>query len=273
MAVAKGWICLHRSLLEHWVYQDADALKVWITMLMEANHEPKKHLFNGVLVEIDRGQLVTGRIAMAEKTGVSEKKVRSVISMLETEGMVVQQKTNKYSIITITNYAQYQDQGQQKASTGPAKGQKKATPKQLNKYINTNYSGLDFSAWLSLPTEQAAQDWFAMRKAKKASVTQTVIDQFADQINLAHNAGRTATECLSLCIVKNWQGFKFQWLLNEEAKDEKPSYQRNQPAGQTPSKAERDEQAHREYIARLEREAADADGECLAGVVEPQAGE
>lgn len=228
MAAARGWICLHRGLMEHWIYQDADALKVWITMLMEANHEPKKHLFNGVLVEIDRGQLVTGRFAMAEKTGVSEKKVRSIISMLESDGMVGQQKTNKYSIITITNYAQYQDQGQQKSSTGPSKGQKKATPKQLNNYINKNYSGLDFSAWLSLPTEQVAQDWFAMRKAKKAPVTQTVIDQFAQQINLAHAAGRTANECLSICIVKNWQGFKFQWLLNEEAKDARPNLQRNQ---------------------------------------------
>lgn len=111
---------------------------------------------------------------------------------------------------------------------------------------NKKNKGLDFSAWLSTPSEQVLTDWFANRKAKKAPVNQTVINQFATQINLAHAAGRTADECLALCVVKGWQGFKFQWLLNEEASNANQIHAtRVRPAGSAPGQGDKAERAAR----------------------------
>lgn len=114
-----GWICLHRKLMDHWLFDDAEALKVWITMLMEANHAEKKKMFAGDLITIERGQMLTGRVSLSSKTGVSERRVRRVLDLLEKDGMIVRQKSNKYSLITITNYARYQDRVQQESSKRP----------------------------------------------------------------------------------------------------------------------------------------------------------
>ncbi len=139
-------------------------------------------------------------------------------------------------------------------------GEGKPSPAQRTK------ADTDLSAWHDKPTPQVFADWKAMRKAKRAPVSQTVIDKLTPEINAAVAQGYTADDCLSLCVLKGWQGFKFQWLKNEEAN--RGEHQRS--AG--PSKSERNTQAHRSYIADLEREAALESGECLAGVAEPSIG-
>jgi len=127
-----GWICLHRPLLKHWIYDEPEALKFWVTLLMNANWETKTTLFNKRLVTVERGQIVFGRKVFSARLGISEKKLRRYCEMLEVEGMIGQQKTSRYTLITVLNYSQYQDKGQQTASEGPAEGQQTATSKQVN---------------------------------------------------------------------------------------------------------------------------------------------
>ena len=85
-----------------------------------------------------------------------------------------------------------------------------------DKTIKNKQKELDFSCWLSKPSEQVLDDWFAMRKRKKADVSQTVINRFANELNLAVQNGYTADDVLGECIVRNWQGFKFSWMQNDQ---------------------------------------------------------
>jgi predicted transcriptional regulator len=245
--------------MDHWIYQEPEALKLWLTMLIEANHETKKHMFNGAVIEIRRGQLVCGRISLSEKTGVSENKIRRYINLLESDGMIHQQKTNKYSIITIVKYEQYQEKHQQKTSKSPTDDQQTTTPKQLNnKTINKQHAGLDFSSWPELPKQQIVDDWFAMRKRIKADVSQTVIDQFAKQMDIAVNSGSTVDYCLSECITSNWRGFKFQWIKNQEqshAGHKSISGQSNKT-----SKSDQNDEAIRKFLAETIPDGGDVDG-------------
>lgn len=71
---------------------------------------------------------------------------------------------------------------------------------------------LDFTSWPSLPSEQIMTDWLAHRKSKKATVSQTVINNFGKQLHIAVNQGLTVDECLSECITRNWTGLKAEWL-------------------------------------------------------------
>ena len=59
-------------------------------------------------------------------------------------------------------------------------------------------------------SEQTANDWLALRKAKKALVTQTVITRICSE---AEKAGMTAEATLALCCVRGWQGFEAKWVL------------------------------------------------------------
>lgn len=73
---------------------------------------------------------------------------------------------------------------------------------------------LDYSQWPSMPSDQTMQDWLAMRKRLKASVSQTVVNRFAIELKKAKAYGYTVDQCLSECVTRGWRGFEVQWLLN-----------------------------------------------------------
>jgi hypothetical protein len=128
---APGWIKVHRALLDHWCATEPEALAVWVRMLCEANFEDKKANIYGQLVDVRRGQLVYGRKEFSKRSGVAEMKLRRIVSMLESDGMIIQQKKSKFTLISIACYDDYQDANQQTTSKQPANNQQVTTPKEV----------------------------------------------------------------------------------------------------------------------------------------------
>ena len=52
---------------------------------------------------------MTGRKALSEQTGLSERQIRTALDHLKSTGEVTIKATNKYSLITIVNYGKFQD--------------------------------------------------------------------------------------------------------------------------------------------------------------------
>jgi hypothetical protein len=75
-------------------------------------------------------------------------------------------------------------------------------------------SPLDFSKWPSLPSEQVFKDWLAIRKQKKAKLTQTAINRLAPHLVKAVAAGCSVDDVFELCASRCWIGFEFDWLVN-----------------------------------------------------------
>ena len=128
---APGWIKVHRALLDHWCATEPEALSVWVRLLCEANFENKKIMINGCLIDVERGQLVFGLDAFSKKSGVSVAKLRRIISMLESDGMISRQKTSKYSLISIACYDKYQEDDRQNAGKTQANHNQIAAPKEV----------------------------------------------------------------------------------------------------------------------------------------------
>ena len=128
---APGWIKVHRALLDHWCAAEPEALSVWVRLLCEANFESKKSMINGCWIDVERGQLVFGLDAFSKKSGVSVSKLRRIISMLESDGMISRQKTSKYSLISIACYDKYQEDDRQIAGKSQAKDNQIAAPKEV----------------------------------------------------------------------------------------------------------------------------------------------
>ncbi|WP_444919356.1 hypothetical protein ACJJID_00125 (plasmid) [Microbulbifer sp. CnH-101-G] len=57
------------------------------------------------------------------------------------------------------------------------------------------------------------RDW---KKVRKATLTQTAVDNIANQLHLASQHGYSVDYCLAICCERGWRGFKFEWLLNHE---------------------------------------------------------
>lgn len=84
----------------------------------------------------------------------------------------------------------------------------------ITKKIIKKISPLDYSAW-GEPDQQIFNDWIALRKSKRAKITQTVIDGFTSEFRKAEPFGFTVTDCLRCAVVAGWQGFKFEWMKNQ----------------------------------------------------------
>lgn len=93
-----GYIRLSRNLINDKLYTDSEYLHIFIHIMLNVNFKDK--LANGVVVK--KNQFKTGRLSLAKQTGVGESKVERILTFLEENNYIKQQKTNKYRLITIT---------------------------------------------------------------------------------------------------------------------------------------------------------------------------
>jgi hypothetical protein len=100
----EGWIKLHRKFQKWEWYSNSDMVHLFIHLLITATHKDGK--WKGQ--EIKRGQTVAGISSLHKKTGISVQTLRTCINRLKLTGEITVKSTNKYSIITICNYDDYQ---------------------------------------------------------------------------------------------------------------------------------------------------------------------
>ncbi len=108
-----GWIKLHRRLLDNPRVTDPEWLSVWVYLLLSATYQPRKMNFDGKIVVLQPGQLITGRHAIANATGVSSAKVYRVLETLKIEQQIEQQAGIKGSMFTVLKWKDYQETEQQ----------------------------------------------------------------------------------------------------------------------------------------------------------------
>lgn len=100
----EGWISLHRKFLDWEWFDDNNMVKLFIYLLLKANH--KDGTWKGI--EIKRGQLLTGLDKLNSDTKISIQSIRTCLKRLEKTGEINMQITNKYRLITLCNYDSYQ---------------------------------------------------------------------------------------------------------------------------------------------------------------------
>jgi DNA-binding IclR family transcriptional regulator len=69
-----------------------------------ANHNEVSFIWNGKKQILREGQLLTGLKKLSEKTGIAQATVYRILKYLENEKQIEQQKTTKYTVITIVNW-------------------------------------------------------------------------------------------------------------------------------------------------------------------------
>lgn len=144
----KGWIALHRNIRDHWVYQEKRVFskyEAWLDLLMDANHQNNKFLFDGQLIEVNRGEFITSVRQLCERWGWSNTKVNRFLKMLEDDQMLIRKSDSKKTVITIVNYDFYQryesKETTQKRQQNDAEASQKHTnnnDKTMNNNVNNN---------------------------------------------------------------------------------------------------------------------------------------
>lgn len=104
-----GWIKLHRKLLASKVFQNNNALKIWIWCLLKATHNKRTYLMGLNQIEISEGSFIFGSFVAKEETKMAISTIWRWLKFLENEKQIIVKSSNKYSIITIIHWKDYQN--------------------------------------------------------------------------------------------------------------------------------------------------------------------
>lgn len=124
-----GWVKLYRSLTKWEWYTDPNTLSLWVHILISVNHEPKK--WKGR--EIEAGQMVTSIAHLAEECGLTIRQARTALEHLKSTGEVTCEATNKYTVITVVKWADFQANSRECDKQGDNQADNQATSNRQTK--------------------------------------------------------------------------------------------------------------------------------------------
>jgi len=129
----QGWIKLYRRLQdsEIWNMERFTRGQAWVDMLLMANHKDHSFILRGIEIKVKKGQIAMSEETFGKKWSWSRGKVRRFFSWLKMRQQIVQQKSKLLSIVTIINYAEYQEND---TTNGTTDGQQ--TVQQTDTYNN-----------------------------------------------------------------------------------------------------------------------------------------
>lgn len=134
----KGYISLHRKLLEWEWYQDNNVKSVFLHCLIKANFQDK----NWCGQTIKRGQFITSILNLSAELNLSPSQIRLCISKLIKTNEIIVNTTNKNTLITVVKYDDYQlqdnEHSKQKANKKQTKDKQTTTTNNDNNINNEN---------------------------------------------------------------------------------------------------------------------------------------
>jgi len=189
-----GFISLYRSLLEWEWYGDVNVTRLFVHCLLKANWKDLN--FKGI--KIERGSFVTSLGKLSEETTLSVKQIRVALNKLIRTGEVANNNTNKYRIVTLINYEQYQQEGKQKGKPRADKGQ------QYNKVIKETKEIYNLIEGLSVIKKITGE----RLKHLNARISEHSYEEVLEALEIVKNS-----DFLKGVNDRNWK-CDFDWIMN-----------------------------------------------------------
>jgi hypothetical protein len=200
-----GWIKLHRSILDWEWYDDTNAVRLFLHLLLTVNYEPK----NWRGIAINSGQIITSHENLGKQCGLGVQQIRTAINKLKSTGELTSQSTNNYTLITITNWQKYQDDN--KPDNNPITDEQQTDNKRITttKEVNKERSKESVSPIIPLPDWmplQAWQDYKDMRKQKKSIMTARAEQLCIEKLDKWRMQGSDPAEVLNYSTINGYTG-------------------------------------------------------------------
>tara|TARA_R110000823_G_scaffold42687_1_gene111650 strand:+ start:1689 stop:2372 length:684 start_codon:yes stop_codon:yes gene_type:complete len=104
MKLNNGFITLQRQIIEWEWYDEANTFRLFIHILLKANHTNKT--YRGTTVK--RGTFLTGLDVLSKETGLSMQQIRTCLNRLKSTNEITIKTSSKGSIIQVVKYNDYQ---------------------------------------------------------------------------------------------------------------------------------------------------------------------
>jgi hypothetical protein len=202
-----GWVKLHRQILEWEWYDDHNTFRLFIHLLLKANHKEKK--YRGMLLQA--GTILTSRDILALEVGLSVRQTRTALDKLKSTNEVAIKTSGQGTIIQIVNYSKYHVETSETTNERPTSDQQTTSNKKEKKEKNNTYSFLSSLLEHGFD-EKLAREWVEVRKQLKAVNTETAFNSFMSQVK---KHGGDKNRILRTCVERSWKGFNANWLEQE----------------------------------------------------------
>lgn len=207
-----SFITLDRKILEWEWYADSNTMRLFIHCLIKANWREKQ--WKGITIE--RGSFVTSGDNLSHQLNLSRKQILTSLKKLKKTGEISTKGYNKFTLVTIVKYDDYQkinnEEGQQRDSKGTTKAQQRDTTNNNNNNNNTtkdylNYKGVAQNFEDAMENEQYVSfmmDKFQMSKGNLEKYYQ----EFNDHLEHTLDTVKSTKEYVSHFL--NWYCNKYK---------------------------------------------------------------
>lgn len=202
----RGFIKLYRKIADNplWNKKPFSDGQAWVDLLLIANHKKGVIDKRGMRVNVNRGQVGYSVKALADRWGWSRGKVDRFLLFLEDEHQIKYQKTNVTTLITLINYEQYNENGQQN-------GQQTDTRRTPNgQQTDTNKKGEnEKKKEIKLPDFISSESFTAfqeMRNKIKKPLTDRAAVMLVSKLEKFYHKGLDPNEILDNSTMNCWQG-------------------------------------------------------------------
>jgi len=104
-----GFAVIHRSLLGHPAFRNDAEVMAFAWMILRASWKPVRVRYKGKAISLNRGQLSVSQRDMAEALDRDKAWIERLWKRLKSEAMIEVASEAGVAVITICNYAKYQD--------------------------------------------------------------------------------------------------------------------------------------------------------------------
>lgn len=141
-----GWIKLHRSIQNHWIWENEKYLKWWLDLILLANHQENKILINGELETIEIGERHTSQDKLAIRWETSRSTVKKFLDLLVKDGMITVRKSRqKGTTYKVNNYSVYQGFSEEKKHQNEQRSIQQTEHQTIQQTNNELYNGLSIN--------------------------------------------------------------------------------------------------------------------------------
>lgn len=134
----RGYIKLWRKFGETSFFKNSHCVHLAVHLLLECNHEPRKFLLNRKEEVCGRGQTITGLAKMSASTGISVRSLRTSLQVLSNIGFLTSKTTNKFRLISIVKYEDYQGETTSNLTSHRQATDKQTTTNKNDKHYKNN---------------------------------------------------------------------------------------------------------------------------------------
>lgn len=181
-----GWIKIHRQIIDWEWFTDTTTFRVFLQLLLKANHKEKK--YRGMVLKV--GTIITSRDILAFETSLSVQQVRTALDKLKSTNEITIKTSSQGTIIEVVNYAKYQIVTSEVTNKQPTSNQQVTTNKNDKKEKNEKEVILD--------------SWIEYRKSAKKTLTQQSIKSIL--VKMENYTNEQCKFVINKSIEQGWQG-------------------------------------------------------------------